>query len=109
MPVRLRNCRHLQHFSPLQDRKSTRLNSSHLGISYAFFCLKKSWRDHPPMPACVAPTLPCNLSPAWPLITQGVKPARQRHVQKGFTFQFFLLCPTPPAIPPPPPPRPPRL
>src|SRR5215472_19026147 len=26
---------------PLQDRKSTRLNSSHLGISYAVFCLKK--------------------------------------------------------------------
>src|SRR5438045_7092501 len=26
--------------SPL-DRKSTRLNSSHLGISYAVFCLKK--------------------------------------------------------------------
>src|SRR5262245_38768275 len=24
-----------------QDRKSTRLNSSHLGISYAVFCLKK--------------------------------------------------------------------
>src|SRR5205814_9161179 len=37
-----------------QDRKSTRLNSSHLGISYAVFCLKKK-RDgscsrlgHPP-------------------------------------------------------------
>src|SRR5205814_7484128 len=28
-----------QHFS-LRDRKSTRLNSSHLGISYAVFCLK---------------------------------------------------------------------
>src|SRR5436853_7804495 len=34
-----------------RDRKSTRLNSSHLGISYAVFCLKKkrtglhgSWR-----------------------------------------------------------------
>src|SRR5947199_10255234 len=28
--------------SPLgKDRKSTRLNSSHLGISYAVFCLKK--------------------------------------------------------------------
>src|SRR5262245_64796022 len=27
-------------FVPL-DRKSTRLNSSHLGISYAVFCLKK--------------------------------------------------------------------
>src|SRR5262245_62882137 len=27
--------------SRLLDRKSTRLNSSHLGISYAVFCLKK--------------------------------------------------------------------
>src|SRR5205814_7932636 len=26
---------------PGRDRKSTRLNSSHLGISYAVFCLKK--------------------------------------------------------------------
>src|SRR5262245_64355645 len=26
---------------PETDRKSTRLNSSHLGISYAVFCLKK--------------------------------------------------------------------
>src|SRR5437899_7689360 len=30
------------HYHPPQrDRKSTRLNSSHLGISYAVFCLKK--------------------------------------------------------------------
>src|SRR5262245_65044479 len=29
-----------------QDRKSTRLNSSHLGISYAVFCLKKKNKDH---------------------------------------------------------------
>src|SRR5256885_5126911 len=27
--------------APLRDRKSTRLNSSHLVISYAVFCLKK--------------------------------------------------------------------
>src|ERR1039458_10882047 len=27
--------------APDRDRKSTRLNSSHLGISYAVFCLKK--------------------------------------------------------------------
>src|ERR1039458_10761666 len=27
--------------SDVPDRKSTRLNSSHLGISYAVFCLKK--------------------------------------------------------------------
>src|SRR5438045_8351093 len=26
----------------VEDRKSTRLNSSHLGISYAVFCLKKN-------------------------------------------------------------------
>src|SRR5205814_5977404 len=35
---RLARRRHHRH---LQDRKSTRLNSSHLGISYAVFCLKK--------------------------------------------------------------------
>src|SRR5262245_7044973 len=29
---------------PAEDRKSTRLNSSHLGISYAVFCLKKKTR-----------------------------------------------------------------
>src|SRR5437899_10146916 len=28
------------------DRKSTRLNSSHLGISYAVFCLKKKRKMH---------------------------------------------------------------
>src|SRR5437899_9206940 len=29
----------------LEDRKSTRLNSSHLGISYAVFCLNKKKID----------------------------------------------------------------
>src|SRR5699024_11410807 len=28
-------------FKEIQDRKSTRLNSSHVSISYAVFCLKK--------------------------------------------------------------------
>src|SRR5262245_17678528 len=32
---------HLTEKLILRDRKSTRLNSSHLGISYAVFCLKK--------------------------------------------------------------------
>src|SRR5947199_8089952 len=31
----------LSSLRPSRDRKSTRLNSSHLGISYAVFCLKK--------------------------------------------------------------------
>src|SRR5262245_63362687 len=30
---------------PALDRKSTRLNSSHLGISYAVFCLKKKKKN----------------------------------------------------------------
>src|SRR5262245_64689367 len=29
-----------------RDRKSTRLNSSHLGISYAVFCLKKKIKNY---------------------------------------------------------------
>src|SRR5256885_8762889 len=33
--------RHLPELPGGQDRKSTRLNSSHLVISYAVFCLKK--------------------------------------------------------------------
>src|SRR5256885_11321605 len=33
--------------SPRGDRKSTRLNSSHLVISYAVFCLKKKKFIHP--------------------------------------------------------------
>src|SRR5256885_16774621 len=32
-------------FSTRSDRKSTRLNSSHLVISYAVFCLKKKHRQ----------------------------------------------------------------
>src|SRR6266699_5743411 len=40
---------HHQHHPrarPAGDRKSTRLNSSHVRISYAVFCLKK--KKHPP-------------------------------------------------------------
>src|SRR5205814_7626627 len=40
-PERKSFCGALRLDDHLQDRKSTRLNSSHLGISYAVFCLKK--------------------------------------------------------------------
>src|SRR5690606_40151078 len=33
-------------FQATQDRKSTRLNSSHVKISYAVFCLKKKKNKH---------------------------------------------------------------
>src|SRR2546430_4767972 len=35
-----------RHF-PVEDRKSTRLNSSHSQISYAVFCLKKKKTNRP--------------------------------------------------------------
>src|SRR5262245_63743365 len=49
MPSAMRrkvSCVILRNLAPgppdtFRDRKSTRLNSSHLGISYAVFCLKK--------------------------------------------------------------------
>src|ERR1035438_6564439 len=77
------------------DRKSTRLNSSHLGISYAVFCLKKkrplkltavsSWLHH---------------SRSSPLFTfaehpAGPAPPRRRRADVGtlytacFAFFFF--------------------
>src|SRR5699024_12345843 len=38
----LQLCRYCRRsFTGLSDRKSTRLNSSHVSISYAVFCLKK--------------------------------------------------------------------
>src|SRR5256885_7407921 len=37
----LRDLQQAAEFCERQDRKSTRLNSSHLVISYAVFCLKK--------------------------------------------------------------------
>src|ERR1039458_8980602 len=77
------------------DRKSTRLNSSHLGISYAVFCLKKTpilnvdadWRgSHIPAPQ------PHVLAPA-PL-SKGVKCARSavlENIPPMFLIIFFFL------------------
>src|SRR5438067_6157973 len=35
-----------RHRARCKDRKSTRLNSSHVSISYAVFCLKKKKKKH---------------------------------------------------------------
>src|SRR5258707_9403367 len=42
----------LRPHSAEQDRKSTRLNSSHANISYAVFCLKKKNRRKKRNPKC---------------------------------------------------------
>src|SRR5262245_64974601 len=39
------NCSQITAVHERLDRKSTRLNSSHLGISYAVFCLKKKTKN----------------------------------------------------------------
>src|SRR5256885_7920569 len=41
----------VRSLTPTKDRKSTRLNSSHLVISYAVFCLKKK-KNQPPHATC---------------------------------------------------------
>src|SRR5690349_23658530 len=46
-----------------EDRKSTRLNSSHVEISYAVFCLKKK-KKH--WNATTMPTVPVSLTPHIP-------------------------------------------
>src|SRR5438132_10452979 len=46
-------------FRPTEDRKSTRLNSSHTVISYAVFCLKKKKKINArPSTAAVEPAMP---------------------------------------------------
>src|SRR5690606_41052953 len=41
VPVRVRRLVRARRRQRIEDRKSTRLNSSHVKISYAVFCLKK--------------------------------------------------------------------
>src|SRR5690242_21199296 len=43
-----------------QDRKSTRLNSSHMSISYAVFCLKKKKKTHTHIRSHMYPSV-CNV------------------------------------------------
>src|ERR1035441_6054481 len=72
---------------PRSDRKSTRLNSSHLGISYAVFCLKKNRRQ------------PYSVLWAYsPIIYLACRP-RERASRRGraacelrLVFAFELLC-----------------
>src|SRR5437870_7187477 len=48
----------LQTLSVFKDRKSTRLNSSHVAISYAVFCLKKKQNPNHPLPRAPLQTQP---------------------------------------------------
>src|ERR1039457_4228207 len=93
------------------DRKSTRLNSSHLVISYAVFCLKKNKKQQDEHTqtvherACAkhagtrrpAPRL-CRVSLTLPVV-------RSTFLSFFFSFFFFFEGRAPPAPLPSPPPR----
>src|SRR5215475_13173111 len=53
--VQVRSGLHASADDREQDRKSTRLNSSHVKISYAVFCLKKKKHTPPPPPPTPPP------------------------------------------------------
>src|ERR1039458_3057263 len=84
------------------DRKSTRLNSSHLGISYAVFCLKKKKN----IKKICKPSIACTDGP--PLVRGLSRRGRgsasdaaytraqhQTHLPSSFFF-FFLMIRRPP-------------
>src|SRR5256885_5358408 len=73
---------------PNRDRKSTRLNSSHLVISYAVFCLKKKKTFRP---TSTRPTLPFFMLPAADSMQNIVFISRERLRIRPETY---LLCRT---------------
>src|SRR3982751_2269321 len=87
------------------DRKSTRLNSSHLGISYAVFCLKKKTRCDRRFKAAAAWSKLAQIRPpcgarSLPRLTQlGQDASEARGSPTGFFFFFFLMIRRPPRSP----------
>src|SRR5256885_5862973 len=78
----------------LQDRKSTRLNSSHLVISYAVFCLKKKKHNTttPPIPHSTPKTPPPRRLPAFDRLVIRDIPDLLRIVRASATPDFYLQC-----------------
>src|ERR1039457_762364 len=76
------------------DRKSTRLNSSHLVISYAVFCLKKKKHDTPLKPTEAPEALLDNARLMQQALAQFEIPGERGDSTKG-SF-FFLMIRRPP-------------
>src|SRR2546427_8261857 len=60
-----------------QDRKSTRLNSSHSQISYAVFCLKKKKKTSEPRDARLHPSQSARMNGATPVLERRTQDARR--------------------------------
>src|ERR1035438_2893155 len=85
----------------IRDRKSTRLNSSHLGISYAVFCLKKTFS----LETVVANAIRLRVERRLPSPLTMARRTKARPVNPG-SFVFFFKGRAHRKNPPPPPPRP---
>src|ERR1039457_35179 len=94
------------------DRKSTRLNSSHLVISYAVFCLKKKKKKKTHKYQCSHITSGCThtrvdvCTPRSHHHTWLCSPIYSILIFFLFFFFFFFKRPAPPISPPSPPPPP---
>src|ERR1039457_3607633 len=82
------------------DRKSTRLNSSHLVISYAVFCLKKKYntprrRTATPVLGCPSVHIPLAAGSPAPADTVCLKPL-SRTIEVFRHVVFFFKEPGPP-------------
>src|ERR1039458_1486167 len=75
-----------------KDRKSTRLNSSHLGISYAVFCLKKKISDRS-MPGSVYSLVECSQTQDQQIAMDMPKNANRnkKPIKHGRFFLLFLI------------------
>src|ERR1039458_8396073 len=88
--------------SSTKDRKSTRLNSSHLGISYAVFCLKKNnTHSHGVSPADATPSTRAGPRSILPLLVQIIPPRPTpwgvvNFIHSNPPLVFFLMIRRPP-------------
>src|SRR6202041_2475609 len=91
------------------DRKSTRLNSSHVEISYAVFCLKKKKKDAAGRSRKVSATPVVSACHARAVASGGLSPRARRpppcsacrHALSCFFFFKDRGPPPPPPLPPP--------
>src|ERR1039457_5512596 len=83
------------------DRKSTRLNSSHLVISYAVFCLKKKKQEADNEPGTKSTAPPSDRNAYLRRLSTVLHVARSAYdftylLIAGFFFFFFLMIRRPP-------------
>src|SRR5579884_1544627 len=83
-----------------QDRKSTRLNSSHVAISYAVFCLKKKKHDGFDIGAGMIKQITVKTTEECQLIIRGIGSVWVGIdvclLAGGVSFFFFLMIRRPP-------------